>query len=166
MAETMPGVVFLGDRAVEVREFTVPTPGRDEVVVRMRASGMCGSDLHFLRRPPAPGAGGIIQGHEPCGEIHVLGADVPATWSVGQRVMIHHYWGCGSCEDCSSGWAQMCRVEPVQTLSGNVHGAHAPFVRVAARTLLPLPDAISFKAGAAIGCGTGTAWAGSLDSET
>ena len=48
---TMRGVVFTGDRELEMMEFPDPTPGPDEVVVEMKASGMCGSDLHQYRRP-------------------------------------------------------------------------------------------------------------------
>ncbi len=47
----MRGVVFLGDRELEIREFPDPTPGPGEVVLEMKASGMCGSDLHVYRAP-------------------------------------------------------------------------------------------------------------------
>ena len=76
---------------------------------------------------------------------------------VGQRVMDHHYQGCGVCRHCQSGWTQMCADGPV--VFGSVdHGAHAPYMRVPASTLVPLPDVLSFEAGAAIACGTGTAY--------
>jgi 2-desacetyl-2-hydroxyethyl bacteriochlorophyllide A dehydrogenase len=154
--ETMPGIVFLGDRRLDVRQFPVPDPAPDEVVVKVRASGMCGSDLHLYR---AQGFANpeVIQGHEPCGEVYALGSEVSGL-TPGQRVMVHHYWGCGSCPDCRAGWSQMCRVSEVKTLSSNAHGGHAPYLCVPARTLLPLSDGLSFKAGAAIGCGVGTAW--------
>ena len=70
----MRGVVFMGDREIELMEFPDPTPGPDEVVVEMKASGMCGSDLHQYRRPKSGGEsiGGlpvnpnpVIGGHEP-----------------------------------------------------------------------------------------------------
>ncbi len=73
----MRGVVFTGEREIEMMEFPDPTPGPDEVVVEMKASGMCGSDLHQYRRPKSGGAsiGGlpvnpdpVIGGHEPCGD--------------------------------------------------------------------------------------------------
>jgi threonine dehydrogenase-like Zn-dependent dehydrogenase len=157
----MHGVVFLGDRRLELRDFPEPEPGPNEVVVRIRASGMCGSDLHFYRNGPAAAPGSIIQGHEPCGEVAAVGPGVgPDSPKIGDRVMIHHYWGCNNCEECRSGWPQLCATKEIRTLCVNAHGGHAPYLLVPAHTLTPLPDELSFKAGAAIGCGTGTAWGG------
>ena len=61
----MRGVVFTGERELEMMEFPDPTPGPDEVVVEMKASGMCGSDLHQYRRPEGPGAPGDRLSAEP-----------------------------------------------------------------------------------------------------
>src|SRR5437660_6703139 len=99
----MRGVVFTGDRQLELMEFTDPTPGDGEVVIEMKASGMCGSDLHQYRRPKSGGASGglpvatepVIGGHEPCGVIAAIGPGVPAARAkIGDRVMVHHYHGC------------------------------------------------------------------------
>jgi threonine dehydrogenase-like Zn-dependent dehydrogenase len=77
---------------------------------------------------------------------------------VGMRVMQHHYRGCGACEHCSTGWMQLC-VEGVAEVYGITgHGAHTRYMKCPARTLVPLPDELSFATGAAISCGTGTAW--------
>ncbi|KAF0963207.1 zinc-dependent alcohol dehydrogenase family protein [Rhodococcus sp. T7] len=158
----MQGITFPGDGSVVLKDFPAPQPGPGEVVVRMRASGMCGSDLHFYRGAVSfGGSADTIQGHEPCGDVHAVGEGVsPDTATVGDRVMIHHYWGCDVCEQCRSGWPQMCDRGNAQTMSITTHGGHAPYAVVPARTLLPLPDGLSYKAGAAIGCGTGTAWGG------
>jgi len=156
----MRGIVFLGDRTVELREFADPTPGPGEVVIAVGASGMCGSDLHYYRGdPPADGAQVCIGGHEPAGTVVAAGPGVlPTQVAVGDRVMIHHYAGCGTCRSCRSGWTQMCTRMKALVYGKNAHGAHAPFMKVAAASALPLPDAMSFEAAAAIGCGTGTAW--------
>src|SRR5919108_4825861 len=159
----MRGIVFLGNRKLEIQEFPDPTPGPGEVVLEMRASGMCGSDLHPYRAAGNAaaalglGAGGpVIAGHEPCGVVAAVGAGVdPAL--IGQRVMNHHYRGCGRCKHCRVGWSQLCR-EGFVVYGMTGHGAHAPFMRVPARTLVPLPDVLSFEEGAAISCGTGTAY--------
>jgi len=163
----MQGVVFLGDRQLELREFPDPTPDDHEVVIEIMASGMCGSDLHNYRAPAAPegsSAGGIkrmagvIAGHEPCGVIAAVGRGVRETEArVGQRVMDHHYDGCGACKHCRGGWSQMCLDGAVVYGTGG-HGAHANYMKVPAHTIVPLPDALSFETGAAISCGTGTAW--------
>ena len=157
----MRGIVFPGNRTTELMEFPDPTPGPGEVVLDVKASGMCGSDLHHYRRPPEQCVPLIIEGHEPCGVVAAVGAGVTGPYAkVGQRVMVHHYYGCTDCIQCKSGWAQLCEAVPVKVYGNNQNGAHAPYLKVPAVTLVPLPDELSFAAGAAISCGTGTAWGG------
>jgi threonine dehydrogenase-like Zn-dependent dehydrogenase len=164
----MHGVVFLGERALELREFADPRPGPGEVVLAMKASGMCGSDLHPYRASRSGGAakslglggtgGPCIAGHEPCGVVAergpgVLEADAPT----GARVMNHHYKGCGHCKHCRAGWAQLCP-SGIVVYGMTGHGGHAPYMTVPVSTLVPLPDELSFEEGASISCGTGTAY--------
>lgn len=163
----MRGVVFLGDRKLELREFPDPTPGPREVVIEIKASGMCGSDLHQYRAPANPAGeatGGIkreagsIAGHEPCGVIAAVGSAVTEQEArIGQRVMDHHYDGCGGCKHCRGGWTQMC-LEGTTVFGSGGHGGHANYMKVPVHTIVPLPDELSFVTGAAISCGTGTAW--------
>src|SRR5881296_1299234 len=162
----MRGVVFLGNRKLELREFPDPTPGPGEVVVAMKASGMCGSDLHPYRAAgnaaAALGLGGghgpVVAGHEPCGVIAERGPGVSeADAPTGQRVMVHHYKGCGRCKHCRVGWAQLCR-QGIVVYGMTGHGGHAPFICVPAYTLVPLPESIGFEEGASVSCGTGTAY--------
>src|SRR5881409_1740863 len=161
----MRGIVFLGNRKLEIQEFPDPTPGAGEVVLEMKASGMCGSDLHPYRAAGNAaaalglGSGGpVIAGHEPCGVVAAVGAGVPADFApIGARVMNHHYKGCGRCKHCRVGWSQLCRGGTiVYGITG--HGGHAPFMKVPASTLVSLSDELSFEEGAAISCGTGTAY--------
>ncbi len=164
----MRAVVFLGDRKLELREFPDPTPGPAEVVLDIKASGMCGSDLMFYRAPKEGGRAGdlglggdggpVIAGHEPCGVVAAVGEGVEESQArLGQRVMVHHYKGCGVCNHCRQGWSQLCRAGfTVYGVTG--HGAHAPHMLAPARTLVPLPEELSFETGAAISCGTGTAF--------
>jgi threonine dehydrogenase-like Zn-dependent dehydrogenase len=163
----MKGVVFVGGRKLEIRDFPDPTPGPRDVILEIKASGMCGSDLHRYRAPFTPGdtSSGfkmadqpMIAGHEPCGIVAAVGAAVTKTeaW-VGQRVMDHHYEGCGLCKHCKGGWQQMC-LEGTTVFGASGHGAHAKYMRVPVSTLVPLPDKLSFSTGAAISCGTGTAY--------
>lgn len=162
----MRGVVFAGDRKIEFHEFPDPTPGPGEVVLEIKASGMCGSDLKFYRAKGGPAslgfkasAGPVIGGHEPCGVVVAVGPGVaPNQAWVGMRAMQHHYRGCGVCPHCSTGWMQLCvdGVAEVYGITG--HGGHARYMKCPARTLVQLPDELSFETGAAISCGTGTAW--------
>src|SRR5579872_633824 len=166
----MRGVVFTGNRKLELRTFPDPTPGPGEVVIELKASGMCGSDLKFYRRSKSGGEGAvafgfadpgeIIAGHEPCGIVAAVGAGVTEKQArIGSRVMQFHYAGCGLCAQCRSGWGQLC-IEGVKTIFGVTgNGAHARYLKCPADTLVHLPDELSFETGAAISCGTGTAWA-------
>src|SRR5256886_6923910 len=71
--------------------------------------------------------------------------------------MNHHYKGCGRCKHCRVGWSQLCR-SGITVYGMTGHGGHAPFMQVPAFTVVPLPDELSFEEGAAISCGTGTAY--------
>ncbi len=158
----MLGAIFLGDRRVDLAEFPDPWPRVGEVVIRIQASGLCGSDLHRYRAEAPKGPPRIV-GHEPAGVVCAIGEGVSKeVASEGDRVMVHHYSGCTRCDACRSGWAQMCTTRKSHTFGTDEHGAHAPYMRVPAATLVPLDESLSFVAGAAIGCGTGTAW-GALD---
>jgi 2-desacetyl-2-hydroxyethyl bacteriochlorophyllide A dehydrogenase len=161
----MRAVTFLGNRKLELMEFSDPAPGPGEVVLDIKASGMCGSDLKFYRASGGAASlglgkvsGPIIAGHEPCGVVAAVGAGVAeGVARVGDRVMVHHYTGCGTCPHCATGWSQMC-VNGSTVYGATGHGAHAPRMKVPAHTLVPLPEELSFATGAAISCGTGTAF--------
>jgi D-arabinose 1-dehydrogenase-like Zn-dependent alcohol dehydrogenase len=164
----MRGVVFPGDRLVSYVDVPDPTPGPLDVIVEMKASGMCGTDLQNYRRPhdQAPYMPSLIgrppiAGHEPAGIVCAVGAAVlPGQARVGERVMVHHCQGCTTCDHCRSGWQQLCQIAKpmVRVYGNNDDGGHAPYLKVPANTLVTLPPELSFAAGAAISCGTGTAY--------
>ena len=164
----MKGVAFPGDRLVSYVDVPDPNPGPLDVIVEMKASGMCGTDLQNYRRPrdQAPYMPSLIgrppiAGHEPAGIVCAVGAAVlPGQARVGERVMVHHYQGCTTCDRCRSGWQQLCQIAKpmVRVYGNNDDGGHAPYLKVPANTLVPLPQELSFAAGAAISCGTGTAY--------
>ena len=122
---TMKGVVFLGDRKLELRDFPDPTPGPRDVVLEIKASGMCGSDLHNYRAPAQPAgtvAGGIarksgvIAGHEPCGVVAAVGS------LVGQIARIK---GCRAIDIAgASGSAAMSRRSSVSTPASTIASRH------------------------------------------
>ena len=152
----MRAIVFLGERKLDLMEVPDPTPAPDEVVIEIKASGMCGSDLHQYRGPKKEKLN--IAGHEPCGVIAEVGSAVPSSLAkVGDRIMDHHYSGCGACKHCRDGWSQMC-LEGAIVFGGVGDGAHAKFMKVPAHTVVKLSEKLSFKTGAAISCGTGTAY--------
>jgi threonine dehydrogenase-like Zn-dependent dehydrogenase len=162
----MRGVIFFGERKLQVAEFPDPAPGAHDVVVEIEASGMCGSDLKFYRATGGETAalglgkleGPVIAGHEPCGVVVAVGSKTDERAArIGARVMVHHYSGCGVCQHCLSGWSQMC-VAGGTIYGVTAHGAHADYMKVPAHTLVALPEQLSFSTGAAISCGTGTAY--------
>jgi threonine dehydrogenase-like Zn-dependent dehydrogenase len=161
----MEGLHFPGGRVVERITVEDPTPAAGEVVVEIKASGMCGSELKFFRAADdvelnlQMSKDPIIAGHEPCGIIAAVGPGTdPRQAKVGDRVMVYHYTGCGVCEHCSVGWAHLCREQPIVIYGVNGHGSHAPYMKMPLSCVVPLPDGLSFEAGAAISCGTGTAY--------
>lgn len=154
----MRGIVFLGERELELREFPDPAPGPREVVVEIKASGMCGSDLPPYRASK-DATRNIIRGHEPCGVIAARGSGVVEDEApIGQRVMIHHYSGCGQCKYCRVGYAQLCVKGGHLVYGANAHGGHGDYILVRPHMLVPLVDELSFEEGASISCGTGTAF--------
>jgi len=166
----MKGAVFVGERQVEIMDFPDPKPLEGEVVIEIKASGMCGSDLHAYR--PAGGAPAMaanlglggdgnpkIGGHEPCGVVVERGAGVAKHFAPdGARVMVHHYAACETCPDCRQGWPQLCTEGEKQVFGMTGHGAHAKYMTIPVYTLVPLPDELSFGTGAALSCGTTTAF--------
>lgn len=157
----MKGIVFTGDRNLELMEFPDPSPGPRDVIIEIKASGMCGTDLGLYRRTSKEMAKlePLIAGHEPSGIVAAIGSAVSEREArVGDRVMNHHYDGCGACRHCKTGWTQQCLDGPIVYGNRGGHGAHAKYMKVPAHTLVPLPGELSFEAGAAIACGTGTAY--------
>lgn len=156
----MKAIVFPGDRRAEVRTMPDPTPGPRDVIIEVRSSGLCGSDLHAYRAPAKTRKEPLnVAGHEPCGVVVEVGSAVTEYEAkIGDRVMQHHYDGCGACRHCTGGWTQLCEVDPLWFGSLDGDGCHAQFMRAPAHTLVPLPDQLSFSAGSAVACGTGTAY--------
>ena len=130
--------------SVELREMPVPEPGRDEVLLRVRAVGICGSDLHQFHGTQSWTVNWpVTLGHEFCGEISALGEGVEG-WSVGDRVTSETAARvCGRCALCRSGRYNLC---PHRLGFGyGVDGAAAEYVVVRSALLHRIPDAISWQ---------------------
>jgi len=160
----MRGVVLPGNRQLETREFPVPSPSYGQVVLQMKASSLCGSDLRAIYRPIEQGHGpeayqGVIAGHEPCGIIHSVGEGVNR-FKAGDRVVAYHIAGCGVCEECRKGWMINCLdLDKRKAYGWQRDGGHAPFMLAEERTLVHLPDELTYLDGAMVACGLGTAYA-------
>ena len=158
LRRAMKGAVYLGECQVAVRELPKPTPGPGEVLVAMRAAGLCGSDLHKYRnsREWAADRHGMIAGHEPAGVVAELDRVVDRV-SVGDRVSVYHSLGCGHCRDCLAGEPVFCAHEGA--FGRTRDGCHADYMAAPARCCLPLPDEFSFAVGAMLACTALTAYA-------
>jgi threonine dehydrogenase-like Zn-dependent dehydrogenase len=157
----MRGVFLPGGREVDIRDVPDPTPGHGQVVVRMRASTICGSDIRAIYREHlgtgAEAYRGVIAGHEPCGEIVEVGPGC-RRFAVGDRVVLYHIAGCGLCAECRAGYMISC-TSPLRAAYGwQRDGGHADFLLAEESTCVPLPDALSYVDGACVACGFGTAY--------
>ncbi len=160
---TMKGVILPGNRRLDLQEFPIPEPGYGQVLIRMKASSLCGSDLRAIYRPVDQGTGpeayrGVIAGHEPCGIIERAGPGVHR-FKEGDRAIVYHIAGCGLCSDCRSGWMISCRQPERAAYGWQRPGGHANFLLADERTLISLPDELSYLDGAMVACGMGTAYA-------
>lgn len=150
-----------GNRQVDLREVADPKPGHGQVVVAMRASTICGSDLRAIYREHL-GEGpeayqDVVGGHEPAGRVVEVGEGVDRI-KPGDRVVVYHISGCGQCDDCRMGYQISC-MSPARAAYGwQRDGGHADLLLAEERDLLVLPDELSFVDGACVACGFGTAY--------
>jgi L-iditol 2-dehydrogenase len=131
---------------LEIKDAPVPAPAPDEILVRVAACGICGSDVHGYdgssgrRIPP------IVMGHEAAGIIEALGGGV-TDLHVGERVTFDSTISCGACEFCARGEVNLCNNRQVLGVSCGDYrraGAFAEFVVVPAHIVYRLPASISF----------------------
>jgi threonine dehydrogenase-like Zn-dependent dehydrogenase len=156
------GVLLPGGSRTELREFPEPIPGIGQVVIRIKASSICGSDVRAIYREHlGKGAEGYIDGtiggHEPCGQVETIGAGVTSV-KPGDRVAVYHIAGCGHCRDCRGGFMISCRSPERRAYGWQRDGGHADLMLADERTLLPLPERLSYVDGALVACGFGTAY--------
>ena len=128
-------------RPVRMEEIPYPEAGPDQVVVRVAACGICGSDLHFFHGMPTLMPLPMTLGHEPAGVIEALGQGVDG-WAPGDRVAVHIGRGCGQCRTCRSGHETCCPSISVPGL--HTDGAFAEAVCVPRDCLVRIPDGVSF----------------------
>jgi len=149
---TMQAAIF--DTAAEplrLAEVDRPTPAAHEVLLRVAACGVCGSDLHATADDDGIARNGGILGHEVTGHIAELGADVTG-WSVGDQVYVMPIGSCGSCPRCLLGEPEQC---PDQLTFGALgddqpDGAYAEFVVCSATDLLAVPEGLSLDVAALV----------------
>ncbi len=158
MTDTMQALVVLEPERFEIQEVPVPEPGPMEVLCRVKAVSICGTDSHLIAGdypgfwpPEFP----IIPGHEWSGEIVELGPGAEkAGWKVGDRVAGTSHDACGVCQQCVEGRYNLCENYGVMELhrqyGHNYQGADAEYVVHGVKCIFPLPESISWEEGAVI----------------
>ena len=148
----MKALTLVGPSQFEIQELPRPELNADEVLIRVRAVGICGSDVHGMdgstgrRQPP------IVMGHEAAGEIEAIGLRV-TRWSPGDRVAMDSTVYCGKCNRCARGEVNLCGRRQVLGVSCGDYrraGAFAEYVSVPQHILYALPDGVSYEQGAMI----------------
>lgn len=138
---------------VALHEVPVPVIGAHDVLVRVRAAGICHSDVHYRagrsRVEPLP----LTLGHEVAGDIVAVGSAVRSR-AVGDRVCLHYLVICGTCAHCAAGREQFC---PTGLMLGHfTDGGWAEYIVVPERNAVRLPDAVSYEHGAVMMCSSST----------
>ena len=158
MTDTMQALVVLEPERFEIQEVPVPEPGPMEVLCRVKAVSICGTDSHLIAGDyPGfwPPAFPIIPGHEWSGEIVRLGPGAEkAGWQVGDRVAGTSHDACGVCQQCVEGRYNLCENYGVMDLhrqyGHNYQGADAEYVVHGVKCIFPLPESVSWEEGAVI----------------
>ena len=138
----MKAGVYAGPNNIVIQSRPVPEPGPGEVLVRVRACGICGSDVNALHAEAAEMSPGTILGHEASGEVEAAGEGVSG-YSGGERVVIEPLLTCGKCSFCASGRDSICR--SLRILGVHTDGAFAEYVVAPAGRLFRISDALDFR---------------------
>ncbi len=131
-----------------------PEPGPHDLLLKVRACGICGTDLHWSEntvedvgwRVLDPGS---IMGHEFAGEVVEVGREARGDWRVGDRVCAQPWIGCGTCSACTSGRGYLCPTVTMRATT-EMSGAYAEFTRIGSTETLRLPESVSFQEGAMV----------------
>ena len=141
-------------RPLELHDVPIPTSGPHDVLVRVRAAGICHSDAHYRAGISSVEPLPLTLGHEVAGEVEQVGGEVK-TVKPGDRVCLHYLDTCGSCNWCRMGNEQFCRA--AQMIGKHRAGGYAEYILMPARSVLALPDEIPFPQGAILMCSSATA---------
>jgi 2-desacetyl-2-hydroxyethyl bacteriochlorophyllide A dehydrogenase len=142
------------NKPLELQEIPVPDIGERDILVKVKAAGICHSDVHYRAGispvRPVP----LTLGHEVAGIVEKAGSQVTNV-KIGERVCLHYNLTCGDCHYCSTGNEQFC--EKVLMLGHYTNGGYAEYIAVPARNAVHLPDEIPFEQGATLMCASATA---------
>jgi propanol-preferring alcohol dehydrogenase len=140
---------------LETQEIPIPAIGNRDVLVRIRAAGICHSDAHYRAGRSSVGTLPQTLGHEIAGIVEAAGSQV-TRFKPGDRVCVHYQASCGQCYYCSRGYEQFCHKGYM--IGKHVDGGYADYIAVPERNAMLLPAEISFEHGAAMMCSSSTSF--------
>ena len=143
----MRQAVMTAPGRIEFREAAKPVPGPDEVVVRIRRIGICGSDIHVYHGQHPYTRYPVVQGHEVSGAVEAAGADVRG-FAPGDRVVMMPQVTCGTCYACRTGLYHICNA--LRVMGFQTGGAAQDYFAVKAAMALRVPDAVAIEQAAMI----------------
>jgi 2-desacetyl-2-hydroxyethyl bacteriochlorophyllide A dehydrogenase len=144
MSEMKAARFYDPNMPLKVERVPVPAIGPEEVLVEVRACGICGSDVHIIKGETFTGKRPIILGHEGAGVVSSVGEAVP-DWQPGDRVVIDCVTSCANCFNCQRGQDSICLSRQLTGI--HLDGALAQFIKVRPRNLIRLPPEIDFETG-------------------
>ncbi|MHA1200783.1 MAG: alcohol dehydrogenase catalytic domain-containing protein, partial [Candidatus Heimdallarchaeaceae archaeon] len=130
------------DQDLVNREIPTPTPISDEVLIKVKAAGICHSDVHYRDGVSSVGYLPIALGHEVAGEIIELGSEV-TDFQVGDRVCLNYMITCGKCKYCVQGTEQFC--VKGKMIGKDIDGGYAEYIAVPTRGVFKLPNPVSYE---------------------
>ncbi len=142
-------------KPLEMHDIPIPSVGERDVLVRVRAAGICHSDAHYRAGRATVRPLPMTLGHEVAGVIEAVGK-LAKRAGVGQRVCLHYNITCGDCYYCTTGNDQFC--DSCLMLGHYTNGGYAEYIAVPERNVVPLPDEIPFEQGATLMCASATSF--------
>lgn len=159
----MKAAFLPGNSTVVLKEVEIPEPGHGEVLIKMKSSTICGSDIRAIYREHLgkgpEGYQNKICGHEPSGQIVKAGPGL-RRFKEGDRVIVYHISGCGVCNDCRRGYMISCTSHFRRAYGWQRDGGMAEYLLAEEKDLVLLPDSLTYTDGAQVACGFGTVYEG------
>jgi propanol-preferring alcohol dehydrogenase len=149
-------------KSLKLEDVEIPKISDTEVLVKVKAAGICHTDLHFLDGTLAPWKGSLplTLGHEVAGEIDSVGKKV-TRFRKGERVVVNNGVSCGKCKYCKKGRENLCL--ELDQLGFTLDGGYAEYMKAPERTLLRLPKGASYETGALLPCGVASSYHALMD---
>ena len=141
------------NKDLENREIPTPLPKTDEVLIRIKAAGICHSDVHYRDGVSSVGYLPISLGHEVAGEIEKLGINV-SDFKIGDRVCLNYMITCGKCKYCVQGTEQFC--VKGKMIGKDIDGGYAEYIAVPTRGIFKIPDTVSYEHASIMMCSSAT----------